>query len=98
MDRVTLIPKIQMKENFDIKNFLDVISIEVIYQTFDDKSMITALLKLSKIERIILVFNIVMGMRQPEIATLLNIKVDNLYVRKYRAKKLLIKYIEDMDL
>ena len=77
---------------------LDIISVEVIYQTFDDKGLITALLKLSKVERIVIVFNIVMGMRQPEIAELLNIKVDNLYVRKYRAKKMLKKYIEDMDL
>lgn len=84
--------------NFDIKKLLDAISVEVINQTFDDKILITAILKLSKIERIILVFNIVIGMRLPEIATLLDIKIDNLYVRKYRAKKMLIKYIEDIEL
>ena len=74
-------------DKFTFKNFLDVISVEVIHQNFDDKSLITALLKLSKVERIVIVFNIVMGMRQPEIAVLLNIKVVNLYVRKYRKKR-----------
>lgn len=98
MDKYTLARKIGLKDNFDIKNFLDLISMEVIAQTFDDKILITALLKLSKIERIILIFNIVLGMRLPEIATLLDIKIDNLYVRKYRAKKMLIKHIEDMEL
>ena len=98
MEKYILTTKIQLKDNFNIKNFLDLISMEVIVQTFDDKILIKALLKLSKIERIILVFNIVMGMRLPEIATLLDIKIDNLYVRKYRAKKMLIKYIEDLEL
>ena len=52
-----------------------------------------ALRKLLAIERIIIVFYIVLGVRLPELAGLLNISVDNVYARKYRALSLLKTYM-----
>jgi len=51
------------------------------------------MLKLSKIERIIIVLHLVLGMTLQEISTLLNISADNVYARKYRALNLLRKFM-----
>ena len=77
----------------EFKCILDRMSKELITVTFENERLVKALLKLSAIERIIIVFHIVLGMTLSEISVLLNISPDNVYARKYRALKLLYKYM-----
>ena len=77
----------------EFKLILDRMSKELIKVTFENERLVTALFKLSAIERIIIVFHIVLGMTLSEISVLLNISPDNVYARKYRALKLLYKYM-----
>ena len=77
----------------EFKLILDRMAKELIGVTFENERLVKALLKLSRIERIIIVFHIVLGMTLSEISVLLNISPDNVYARKYRALKLLYKYM-----
>ena len=77
----------------EFKRILDRMAKELINVTFENERLVKALLKLSAIERIVMVFHIVLGMNLSEIAVLLNISPDNVYARKYRALKLLYKYM-----
>ena len=45
---------------------------ELIYITFENERLVQAMLKLARIERIIIVFHIVLVMKQPELVLLLN--------------------------
>ena len=77
----------------EYKAILDRMAKELINITFENERLVKALLKLSIIERIIIVFHIVLGLTLSEISVLLNISSDNVYARKYRALKLLYKYM-----
>lgn len=77
----------------EFKEILDRMAKEIINVTFENERLVKALLKLSAIERIIIVFHIVLDMTLTEISVLLNISQDNVYARKYRAIKLLYKYM-----
>ena len=77
----------------EFKMILDRMAKELIGVTFENERLVKALFKLSRIERIIIVFHIVLGMTLSEISVLLNISPDNVYARKYRALKLLYKYM-----
>lgn len=77
----------------EYKLILDRMAKELIGVMFENERLVKALLKLSKIERIIIVFHIVLHMTLSEISVLLNISPDNVYARKYRALKLLYKYM-----
>ena len=83
----------------DLSAELDVYSKEIdkefktILDRMAKERLVKALFKLSRIERIIIVFHIVLGMTLSEISVLLNISPDNVYARKYRALKLLYKYM-----
>lgn len=71
----------------EFKKILDKIAINIIYETFENKELIHLFLKLSKSERIILVFNIVLEMDLLEISYLLSTNIDNVYSQKSKALK-----------
>jgi len=79
----------------EFKAILDRMSKELINVTFENERLINALMKLSVIERIIIVFHIILGMTLTEISVLLNISPDNVYARKYRALNLLRKFMNN---
>lgn len=79
----------------EFKLILDRMAKELIGVTFENERLVKALLKLSRIERIIIVFHIVLGMTLSEISVLINISPDNVYARKYRALNLLRKFMND---
>lgn len=79
----------------EFRLILDRMSVELIHNTFDNQRLANALMKLSSIERIIIVFHIVLGMDMIEISYLLNISAENVYARKYRGLNLLRKYMND---
>ena len=80
--------------NYSLKDFLDYLSKEIIHKTFHDDKLIIALLKLSSIERIIIVFHIVLEMELVEISYLLGVSLENVYSRKYRGLNFLRKYLK----
>ena len=71
----------------EFRKILDRMSIELIHTTFDNERLSEAMLSLPRMERIIMVFNIILGMEVSEIAYLLNITPDSVYTQKYRALK-----------
>jgi len=81
--------------NKEFKAILDRMSIELINVTFENERLVKALLKLSIVERIVIVFHIILGMSLTEISVLLDISSDNVYVRKNRALNLLRKFMND---
>lgn len=71
----------------EFRKILDRMSIELIHTTFDNEKLLETMLSLSRIERIIIVFNIILGMEVSEIAYLLNITPDSVYTQKCNALK-----------
>ena len=71
----------------EFRKILDRMSIELIHTTFDNEKLLETMLSLSRIERIIIVFNIILGMEVSEIAYLLNITPDSVYTQKCKALK-----------
>ncbi|GEM_PF-880545 len=71
----------------EFRKILDRMSIELIHTTFDNEKLLETMLSLSRIERIIIVFNIILGMEVSEIAYLLNITLDSVYTQKCKALK-----------
>lgn len=79
----------------EFRKILDRMATEIIYITFDNERSIKSMAKLSTVERIIIVFHIVLGMKLFELSALLIISVDNVYARKYRALNLLRKFMNE---
>lgn len=79
----------------EFRKILDKIAIEIVYDSFENEDMIQAVLSLNRIERIIAVFSLILGMSNTEIAFLLNTNMNSLYVQKSKALKKLKKYIID---
>lgn len=71
----------------EFRKILDRMSIELIHTTFDNEKLLETMFSLSRIERIIIVFNIILGMEVSEIAYLLNITPDSVYTQKCKALK-----------
>nr|WP_317359442.1 hypothetical protein [uncultured Tyzzerella sp.] len=76
----------------EFKNILDKIAISMIYDSFENENIIHIFLKLSKSERIILAFNIILEMDLLEISYLLDTNISNVYTQKSRALKKLKKF------
>lgn len=76
----------------EFKNILDKIAISMIYDSFENENIIHIFLKLSKSERIILEFNIILEMDLLEISYLLDTNISNVYTQKSRALKKLKKF------
>ena len=88
--------KISLKEAKDIYiGFLDKVAVRIAIQALETLEFVDAVLKLARIQRIIVVFNIIQGMELSEVAELLSIKVDSVYTQKSTALKRLRSALED---
>ena len=88
--------KISFKETKDIYiGFLDKVAVRIAIQTLETLEFVDAVLKLARIQRIIVVFNIIQGMELIEVAELLSINVDSVYTQKSTALKRLRSALEN---
>jgi len=83
----------QKRISEEFRKILDKISIEIIYDTFESEDLIAGVISLNRVERIILVFTLILGMNNMEIAFLLNTNKNSIYVQKCKAIKKLKNYI-----
>lgn len=73
--------------SIEIRKIFDKIAIHILYYTIDNSVIIEALLRLSKIERIIIILNVLNDTTLLEIAFLLDTNMNSLYVQKNSALK-----------
>lgn len=73
--------------SIESRKIFDKIAIHILYYTIDNSIIIEALLKLSKIERIIIILNVLNDITLLEIAFLLDTNMNSLYVQKNSALK-----------
>lgn len=85
----------QKRLSTEFRQILDKIAIEIIYDAFENEEFIRVLLLLNRVERIIIVFGLLLGMSNTEVAFLLNTNKNSVYVQKCKAIKKLKKYILD---
>lgn len=71
----------------EYRKFLDKVAIKIIIDVFEQEEYVNAILKLARVERIIIAFNIIQGIELKEIAYLLNTSVDSVYSQKNTALK-----------
>lgn len=71
----------------EYRKILDKVAIGLIYDTFENEKYIAAMLKLNKVERIIVAFNIILEMELSEIAYLLDTSLESTYTQKGTALK-----------
>ncbi|MCD8049606.1 MAG: hypothetical protein LUG52_08425 [Clostridia bacterium] len=81
----------------EYRKILDKVAIGMIYDTFDDEKLTEAMLKLARMERIILTFNIILGMEPAEIAFLLDTTLNSTYAQKCTALKRLKAELENVE-
>lgn len=79
----------------EFRKILDKIALKIIYSSFESEDFIQAIILLNRIERIIVVFGVILGMSNSELAFLLNTNKNSVYVQKCKAIKKLKKYITD---
>lgn len=71
----------------EFRKILDRMSKELINKTFENEKLVDSLMLLPRIGRIIMVFNIALGMELPEISYLLDISLESVYTQKNKALK-----------
>lgn len=81
----------------EYRKILDKVAIGLIYDTFENEKYIDAMLKLNKVERIIVAFNIILEMELSEIAYLLDTSIDSTYTQKSTALKRLKEELEKVS-
>lgn len=87
-------PSISYKqEEKEFRKLLDKIAIQLILNNFENSLFIQAMLKLTRTERIVLTFNVIMGMSISELSFLVGININNISVQKHLAIKHLKKII-----
>lgn len=83
------------QEEKEFRKLLDKIAIQLIFNNFENSLFIQAMLKLTRTERIVLTFNVIMGMSIPEVSFLVGININNISVQKHLAinhiKKIIIE-------
>ena len=73
-------PDINDKQiKLEFRKILDKLVINIIVANFENETLIQALLELARVERIIIVFHFVCGIRLSEIAYLLETDLNNVY-------------------
>ncbi len=82
----------------EFRKILDKIAVEVLYERFENDEIIHAILELTRAERIIVIFHIILGMTKEETAFLLDANINSIYTYKCRAFQKLKKYIRENDL
>ena len=81
----------------EYRKFLDKVSIRIIIDMFEQEEYVNAILKLARVERIIIALHIIQGMELKEIAYLLNTSVDSVYTQKNTALKQLKTELEKIN-
>ena len=71
----------------EYRKFLDKVAIRMTTDMFEREEYVNAILKLARMERIIIAFNIIQGIELREIAYLLNTSADSVYSQKNTALK-----------
>lgn len=79
----------QKRLSTEFRKILDKIALEIIYDAFENEEFIRVLLSLHRVERIIIVFGLLLGMSNTEVAFLLNTNKNSVYVQAIK------KYILD---
>lgn len=82
----------------EFRKILDKIAVEVLYDRFESEKIIQAILELTRVERIIVIFHIILGMTKEEIVFLLDADMNCIYTYKCRALQKLKQYIQKNDL
>ena len=83
----------QKRLSTEFRKILDKIAIEIIYDTFENEDLISAVISLNRVERIIVIFSLILGMSNTEMAFLLNTNMNSVYVQKCKAIRKLKNYI-----
>ena len=99
------------KEHFDCKEeftpqeitglyrqVMDKIAIKMITDSFENETILQAIMRLSRLERIIIAFNILQDMELKEIALLLDTTSNNVYLQKSKDLKRLKSELKDVIL
>ena len=94
--KLNLLSQKELSKEF--RKVLDKISIEFIYDRFESEKYIQAIISLSRAERIIIVFHVILGMTMEETSFLLDAQIENIYSYKSKAIRKLKTYIEKNDL
>ena len=71
----------------EYRKFLDKVAIRMTTDMFEREEYVNAILKLARMERIIIAFNIIQGIELREIEYLLNTSADSVYSQKNTALK-----------
>lgn len=71
----------------EYRKFLDKVAVRMTIDMFEQEEYVNAILKLARMERIIIAFNIIQGIELKEIAYLLNTSSDSVYSQKNTALK-----------
>lgn len=82
----------------EFRKVLDKIAVEFLYDRFESDDLIKAVLELTRSERIIIVFHIILGMTSEEVAFLLDKNMNTIYAQKSMAIKKLKDYIIENNL
>ncbi len=86
-----------IKVTNEYRKILDKVVIGMIYDSFENEKIIDAMLHLTRSERIIIVFHIIMDMKLAEIAFLLNTSLESTYTHKSIALKKLKAELESIS-
>lgn len=81
----------------EYRKILDKVAIGMIYNSFENEKVIDAMLHLTRSERIIIAFHIIMNMKLAEIAFLLDTSLESTYTHKSTALKKLKTEIESIS-
>ncbi len=87
---------VEESRNKKFRKFLDRVVIKVIFDTFENEEIIQAMLKLARVERIIIIFGVIEDMEIPELALLLNTSADSVYMQKSTALKKLKQELKNV--
>ncbi len=81
----------------EYRKILDKVVIGMIYDSFENEKVIDAMLHLTRSERIIIAFHIIMDMKLAEIAFLINTSLESTYTHKSTALKKLKAELEGIS-
>jgi len=81
----------------DFRKILDKVAIGLIYNAFENEKYIAAMLRLARLGRIIIAFNVILEMELSEIAYLLDTTPVSVHTQKYKALKRLKAELENVN-
>lgn len=81
----------------EYRKILDKLATKMAVDAFENQDILRAILSLARIERIVIVFNIIQELQLSEIASMLDTTVDSVYTQKHTALKRLKEELEKID-